>query len=59
MVDFNTCNRQNYRSLTEHMICGGKEGEDTCQGDSGGPLVAHVDDPRKDLKPKILSKIYF
>ena len=53
MVDFNTCNRQNYRSLTEHMICGGKEGEDTCQGDSGGPLVAHVDDPRRDLKPKI------
>jgi len=49
MVDFNTCNRQNYRALTEHMICGGKEGEDTCQGDSGGPLVANVDDPSKPV----------
>jgi len=30
--------------LSENMICGGREGEDTCQGDSGGPLICKVGD---------------
>jgi len=38
------CNRQLYNRVTNHMLCGGVEKEDTCQGDSGGPLIAYVTD---------------
>jgi len=43
MHNMNHCQANLYNRLSEHMICGGQQGEDTCQGDSGGPLIAMID----------------